>query len=319
MRTLIFLFLLMNTAFANYLEHPNAKAFMNKMASKHHFQAKELRQVFASATYQNSIIKAISKPAEAAKPWSAYRKIFITNKRINDGKQFIRQNKIALERAQETFGVPYQYIAAIIGVETSYGQNMGSYRVIDALSTLAFDYPKRSEFFTQELEKFLLLTRQQGFNPLTLKGSYAGAMGYGQFMPSSFLAYAVDFDGDGKADIWHNKTDAIGSVANYFQKHGWEAYQNVVALPTEVAGNVNPACFQTKTVKPSLGINQIKACGLMAYDDMNAPATPLWLEGENGDEFWLTYNNFYTITRYNHSNMYALAVTQLADYLFDEN
>jgi membrane-bound lytic murein transglycosylase B len=211
--------------------------------------------------------------------------------------------------------VPAEIIVAIIGVETYYGRIAGSYRVIDALSTLAFDYPPRSEFFTSELKSYLILTRQQGFDPLALKGSYAGAMGYGQFMPSSFLGYAVDFDGDGISDIWNNPVDAIGSVANYFKEHGWRQGEAVVTGAT-VKGEVPLQWFVQgrKNLQPEHTVAEFATAGVIA--DKPVPgdtlASAMQFELKNGYEYWLGFHNFYVITRYNHSAMYAMCVHQLS-------
>jgi membrane-bound lytic murein transglycosylase B len=208
--------------------------------------------------------------------------------------------------------VPAELIVAIIGVETYYGRIAGSYDVIDALATLAFDYPKRSSFFSRELSEYLLLAREQGLDPLTPKGSYAGAMGYGQFMPSSYRAYAVDFDGDGLADIWNNPVDAIGSVANYLARHGWQAGEPVVSRAT-ASGEPPPELF-AGGLKPQRPVAEFAAAGLtpVQHLDERAQAQAFRFELEDGHEYWLGLNNFYVITRYNHSAMYAMSVYQLS-------
>jgi membrane-bound lytic murein transglycosylase B len=225
---------------------------------------------------------------------------------------FYREHADTLARAEEVTGVPREMIVAIIGVETSYGRITGSYRVIDALSTLAFDYPKRSKFFTKELKNYLVLSREQAVDPLSLKGSYAGAMGYGQFMPSSYRAYAVDFDGDGKIDIWNNPVDAIGSVANYFKRHGWRAGDAVVS-PAELRGEV-PEDWFNDSLKPRRTVGDYRAAGLEPSLELadDRDATGLKFELEQGYEYWMGLHNFYVITRYNHSAMYAMSVYQLS-------
>jgi membrane-bound lytic murein transglycosylase B len=203
-------------------------------------------------------------------------------------------------------------VVAIIGVETNYGRNMGSFQVIDALATLAFDYPPRSPFFRKELENYFLLTREQGKDPLQFKGSYAGAMGYGQFMPSSYRAYAVDFDGDGFIDIWNNTTDAIGSVANYFKRHGWQAGQPV-AVRVRVADEFDSSSLNSIN-RPEASVAEWRKRGfapIVSLDDA-AQASALYLEGVHGDEYWLGLHNFYVITRYNRSHLYAMAAYQLS-------
>ncbi len=202
---------------------------VDELVAEEGFDRQELMKVFAQAQRKDSILEAIARPAEKTKPWYQYREIFLNEKREQQGVEFFNQHRATLLRAEREFGVPAEIIVAIIGVETSYGRVAGSYRVLDALSTLAFDYPPRSPFFTAELKDFLILTRDQGMDPTDLMGSYAGAMGYGQFMPSSYRNYAIDFDHDGKIDIWENPVDAIGSVANYFKQHGWRQGDVVVA------------------------------------------------------------------------------------------
>jgi len=219
----------LGAAAREYGGHPAMQAFVATMVARHGFERAALERLFDQARYQETIVAAMDRPAERVKPWYEYRAIFLTEKRIRDGVDFWRANQETLARAQRDYGVDPAIVVAIIGVETFYGRNMGSFRVLDALATLAFDYPKRSEFFARELEQYLLLTREQQLDPLDLKGSYAGAMGYGQFIPSSYRAYAVDYNGDRKADIWNDPTDAIGSVANYFNKHGWRKGDGVIS------------------------------------------------------------------------------------------
>jgi len=299
----------------NYAVHPAALALVDELVEEQDFDRQELLQVFASARRQESILTAIARPAEKSKPWYEYREIFLNSKRLEQGLDFYRQHRETLLRAERETGVPPEIIVAIIGVETYYGRNAGSYRVIDALSTLAFDYPPRSPFFTGELKSYLILTRQQGFDPLALKGSYAGAMGYGQFMPSSFLAYAVDFDGDGVADIWNNPVDAIGSVANYFQQHGWRKGGTVVSGAT-VQGEVPDSWFVSgrKDLKPSHTVAEFAAAGVKPTRrlDPAALATAMKFELQKGYEYWIGLHNFYVITRYNHSAMYAMCVYELS-------
>lgn len=299
----------------NYSVHPAALALVDELVEEQGFDREELLLVFSSAQRQESILTAIARPAEKSKPWYEYREIFINDKRLEQGLEFYQEHRATLERAERETGVPAEIIVAIIGVETYYGRIAGSYRVIDALSTLAFDYPPRSEFFTSELKSYLILTRQQGFDPLALKGSYAGAMGYGQFMPSSFLGYAVDFDGDGISDIWNNPVDAIGSVANYFKEHGWRQGEAVVTGAT-VKGEVPLQWFVQgrKNLQPEHTVAEFAKAGVMA--DKPVPgdtlASAMQFELKNGYEYWLGFHNFYVITRYNHSAMYAMCVHQLS-------
>jgi len=294
---------------------PGLSSFIDEMQDEQGFDKAELQKTFDQVEVKEAILKAISKPAEKSKPWHDYRQIFITDKRIDGGVAFWQENATALAKAEKTYGVPAEIIVAILGVETSYGGNVGSYRVIDALSTLAFRYPPRSEFFRSELKHFLALTREEGMPRLDPIGSYAGAMGLGQFMPSSYRAYAVDFDGDGKRDIWTNPTDAIGSIANYLSRHGWVAGESI-AHRTTVAGDI-PEALLEKGNKPSINREQLHDLGVSTVklpDDANQLAL-ISLTQVDGEEYWLTRQNFYSITRYNHSRMYAMAVTQLAEVI----
>jgi membrane-bound lytic murein transglycosylase B len=299
----------------NYSTHPATIELVDELVAEQDFDREQLLVLFSSAQRQESILKAIARPAEKSKPWYEYREIFLNDKRLEQGLEFYDEHRATLERAEEETGVPAEIIVSIIGVETYYGRIAGSYRVIDALSTLAFDYPPRSKFFTSELKSYLILTRQQGFDPLALKGSYAGAMGYGQFMPSSFLAYAVDFDGDEVADIWTNPVDAIGSVANYFKEHGWRKGETVVVAAT-VEGEVPEDWFVhgRKNLKPEHTVAEFAAVGVEATQeiDPDALASAMEFELEDGHEYWLGLHNFYVITRYNHSAMYAMSVYELS-------
>ncbi len=301
-----------------YSGHELTRALIDKMVVEHGFDRTQLERQFAQVEYKQSIIDAMERPAEKVKEWGEYRKIFITERRISEGVDFWRSHAAVLARAEQQYGVNPALIVAIIGVETHYGRITGSYRVIDALSTLAFDYPKRSEFFTRELEQFLILTREQQRDPLTLTGSYAGAMGYGQFMPSSYRQYAVDFDGDGIVDIWENPDDAIGSVANYMLRHGWQPGQSV-AVRARTSGAYN-AALVNKLLVPELTLAELRVQGfapVMQGLPADTRAIPLKLVGDYGVEFWLGLPNFYAITRYNHSYRYAMAVTQLSEAIAD--
>ncbi|MBE2295132.1 MAG: lytic murein transglycosylase B [Phycisphaerales bacterium] len=297
---------------------PEVQQFIREMASRHRFDANYLLSVFSRAKAQPSIIKAMSRPGEA-KPWYEYRGIFVNSKRIQGGVQFWRANAAVLARAEQVYGVPPEIVVAIIGVETQYGGNMGNFRVLEALSTLAFDYPRRATYFRKELENFLLLTRNEGIDPLTPRGSYAGAMGFGQFMPSSYLSYAVDFDGDGHRDLWHDPKDAIGSVAHYFQGYGWRTGAPV-AVPAQVSGTRYSALVSQKLSRPKDSIASLQAQGVTPMASVNGAQTALLLEyeGRDGMEYWLGFDNFYVITRYNHSRLYAMAVYQLSQEIREQ-
>lgn len=302
----------------NYGTNPAAQAVVDELVQEQDFDRDELLRVFTQAERQDSILKAIARPAEKTKAWYEYRQIFLNDKRQSQGLEFFAEHRATLARAEREFGVPAEIIVAILGVETYYGRVAGSYRVIDALSTLAFDYPPRSSFFTSELKNYLILTRDQGFDPLALKGSYAGAMGYGQFMPSSYLSYAVDFDGDEVIDIWNNPVDAIGSVANYFKRHGWRN-SGLVVSAADVAADVPQEWFVSgrSGLKPERTVAEFAMAGVVARDELDpqALATAMKFELEDGYEYWLGLHDFYVITRYNHSAMYAMSVYQLSQRL----
>jgi len=291
-------------------DRADVSAFLSDMAARHGISIDELTDVFRRVRFSDRVLKAISKPAEAL-PWYRYREIFVKPDRIRLGVEFWRENMATLRRAEGAYGVPAEIIVAIIGVETRYGRNIGDYRVIDALATLAFDFPERGEFFRGELEQYLLLTREQKMDPLGLKGSYAGAMGIPQFISSSYRRFAVDFDIDGVTDIWKNPADAIGSVANYFHEHGWLA-GGLVTLPAATRPDLRPAV--SSGLEPDLTRADLDSLGV------TSPVPPpagekvklLEFETESGPEYWLGFRNFYVITRYNHSPLYAMAVYQLA-------
>jgi len=295
-----------------YPQRPEVQAYIDSLVAEHSFDKANLEALLSAAERKQSILDAISKPAERTLEWSDYRKIFITDDRISGGVTFWNENSEALARAQERFGVGAEYIVAIIGVETRYGKFMGKYRVLDALATLGFDYPPRSKFFRRELTEYLLMTREEGLDPQAQLGSYAGAMGFGQFISSSFRAYAVDFDGDGVRDILRNKTDAIGSVANYFKRHGWRGDAQVivpVALQEPAAAEL---ANQGEALKHTVGELRDKGVVIPCVD-ASAKAALFRMEAAAGTQYWVGLNDFYAITRYNHSSMYALAVHQLAN------
>ncbi|MAY35436.1 MAG: lytic murein transglycosylase B [Spongiibacteraceae bacterium] len=299
-------------SWANYLDHEQAKPFTDRMVSEHGFERSRVEALLAQAERKQSILDAIARPAERTLEWKDYRRIFIQESRIEQGVEFWREHRDTLERAHKEYGVPPQIIVAIIGVETRYGRHKGNYRVLDALATLGFDYPPRSKFFGKQLEEYLLMTREQSLDPLDLKGSYAGAMGFGQFIPSSYRSFAVDFDGDGVADIVNNPVDAIGSVANYFARHHWRQGEAVV-LAADVAKQHDAEVFEAG-LKPKWSVAQLADKGVRSYAqlDGDAMASAIRFIGDEGEEHWLGLHNFYVITRYNHSSMYAMAVYQLS-------
>jgi peptidoglycan lytic transglycosylase B len=297
---------------ANFEQRPEVTKFIDEMVAEHNFDALSLSESFSRVKLSKSIVEAISRPAEA-KPWYKYRPIFLTKDRIKLGVKFLHDNKNTLLRAEQVYGVPAEIITAIIGVETRYGKHAGRYKVINSLSTLAFNYPKRSKFFRSELKHFFLLAREQKMEPHTVMGSYAGAMGIPQFISSSYRNYAIDFDGDDFIDIWNNPVDAIGSVGNYFKVHGWQAGK-VVAVRAIVENDKYLAAL-SKGLEPHLAVSELENYGITAKQSLTNDVKIKLLEYEqkDGSEFWLGFDNFYVITRYNHSALYAMAVYQLAE------
>jgi len=301
------------TTHAGYGNEPQVQEFINSMVERHDFKREELQDVLGQAVRRDDILELMSRPAEKRLTWHEYRKIFLTDSRIDGGVEFWKQNADVLARAEQAFGVDPQVVVAIIGVETRYGSNTGRHRVLDALSTLAFDYPPRSEFFTGELEQFLVLAREENIDLLNVTGSYAGAMGYGQFIPSSYRNYAVDFDDNGKRDLWNSKMDIIGSVANYFRVHGWQQGQPV-AVRASVSGDDYQGLLELG-YKPNTVLHAMRHDGVTPMTDMpdDLEAALIAFEQEDGPEYWLGFKNFYVITRYNHSPLYAMAVYQLSE------
>ena len=295
------------------LANTDEQAFIHKMVKEHQFDAAEISSLLNQAKKQQSIIDAISRPAEKRLNWGQYRKIFITDKRIKGGMKFWKENQAILEQAEKTYGVPAQIITAIVGVETYYGRITGKYSVLDSLYTLGFHYPPRAKFFRSELEEFLQLAREEGVSPTEPLGSYAGAMGRPQFISSSFRAYAVDFDKDGKRDIWENNADVIGSVANYFKRHGWKAGEPVAQLVTGAKKGFDEEI--KAGYKPSLDVKSLIDKGIILGSslDKDAKVALLEMESDDGNEYWIASPNFYAITRYNHSPLYAMAVFQLSE------
>ena len=294
---------------ADFDERPEVRSYIEEVAGQHGFDQAALLTLFQAAERKESILAAISRPAER-KQWHEYRRIFVTPTRIREGIEFWREHDDILRRVERVYDLPPEITVAIVGVETRYGRNVGSFRVVDSLATLAFDYPPRAPFFRGQLTEFLLLAREEGIDPLAMVGSYAGAMGYGQFIPSSFRTFAVDFDGDGTRDIWTNITDALGSIGNYFAQHGWRgdgpAVMRVDVARPVADENVN------RGLKPDYDAEQLKRLGVISDGvPPGAKAALFRMEGDEGSEYWLGLHDFYVITRYNHSRLYALAVWQL--------
>lgn len=300
------------TAAAIDVHRADVKDFITHMADTSAFKKHELRKLLKSAQSQPSIIDAMDRPAEKAKPWSEYRPIFLTERRIREGTDFWIAHRQALDQASVRSGVAPEYLAAIIGVETYYGRLTGSYRVLDALATLGFDYPPRGKFFRNELEQFLLLTRETGLDPRTVKGSYAGAMGAPQFMPSNYRRYAVDADADGHINLWANWDDVCASVGNYLKEHGWNAGEPVLSEAS--VSPDKPADLDGRSLALSETVASLRAKGVSFDSSMpaEAPALLIAADAADGVHWRVGYNNFYTITRYNHSALYAMAVYELA-------
>ena len=305
--------ILVANALAIELDQPEVKTFIDAMVEQHDFDRDELRDTLGAAETKQSILDAIARPAEKTLSWAEYREIFITRERIEAGAQFWSDNEDALRKVSESTGVPMEMLVGIIGVETYFGRITGSFRVLDALATLAFSYPPRAKFFRRELEEYLLLVREEGMEPIEATGSYAGAMGRPQFMPSSYRAYAVDATGDGKRDIWNDWTDVAGSIANYFLEHGWKPGEEVAA-PASLGGDwQGPAPEPANTLKATETVASLSRKGVMFVTSLpgDSKGELLTYEGADGLEHWVGFHNFFVITRYNRNVMYALAVHQL--------
>ncbi|CAD6114884.1 membrane-bound lytic murein transglycosylase B [Escherichia coli HVH 195 (3-7155360)] len=299
----------------DFANNPNAQQFIDKMVNKHGFDRQQLQEILSQAKRLDSVLRLMDNqaPTTSVKPpsgpngaWLRYRKKFITPDNVQNGVVFWNQYEDALNRAWQVYGVPPEIIVGIIGVETRWGRVMGKTRILDALATLSFNYPRRAEYFSGELETFLLMARDEQDDPLNLKGSFAGAMGYGQFMPSSYKQYAVDFSGDGHINLW-DPVDAIGSVANYFKAHGWVKGDQVAVMANGQAPGL------TNGFKTKYSISQLAAAGLTPQQPLgnHQQASLLRLDVGTGYQYWYGLPNFYTITRYNHSTHYAMAVWQL--------
>jgi membrane-bound lytic murein transglycosylase B len=288
------------------------RALAEELAAAHGLEVGPIAAQLAGAKYQQSIIDAITRPAEA-KPWKAYRPIFMTEKRIADGRAFLAEHREALAKVEADTGVPAELIVAIIGVETNYGRITGSHRVIDALYTLGVHYPPRQPFFRSELGHLFALAAEEGLDLSSIKGSYAGAMGWGQFMPSSYRRYAVDGDGNGRRDLFGSLPDVFASIANYFVAHGWRPGEPV-AVPAWLEGQPE---FRPDSMEAKFALDDLVSRGYRPREALGVelPATVLNLEGEAGREYWISFQNFYVISRYNRSPLYSLAVYQLSQSL----
>ncbi len=295
-------------------KYPALRAFAAEMTDKHGFTSRQMQRTFRCVRLQPEIVDAIERPKELL-PWYQYSKIFLTEENAQLGVQFWKQHAAALSRAQQLYGVDPEIIVAIIGVETRFGRNQGNYRVLDALTTLMLDYPPRAEFFRRQLTEYLLLARELKLGPCRLKGSYAGAMGMPQFIPSSYRQYAVDFDGDSKRDVLDSPEDAIGSVAHYLKENGWEA--NAPVLDDARLKGTLYFWIEKLGLKPALTVRQLARYGIFPrrLDNAERRAALISFEGEYGPFYRLGFNNFYVITRYNHNKRYALAVYELGEMI----
>jgi len=294
---------------------PAVQDFIREMHEAHGFDATHLSRQFGRI-HSNAIVLRAIRPAavpELQRSWQRYRERFLNERRLTNGITFWQENGAELVRAEAIYGVPPEIITAIIGVETEYGRNMGRFSVLEALSTLAFDYPPRAPFFRKELEEFLLMARENGVSPLDIQGSYAGAIGIPQFMPSSQRNYAVDFDGDDRIDLRGSTSDAIGSVARFLNLHGWQAGEPI-ATPARVIGD--PSELIAAGIKPTQLLAELMQQGVQADGDIDRPAALIDLVSPDQEtEYWVGYDNFYVITRYNRSSFYAMSVFQLAEAL----
>jgi membrane-bound lytic murein transglycosylase B len=302
-----------NAKAPSFADDPAAIEFARDLETRHGFNADELIGLFAQAHPNATVIKLIQPPASPLqRSWERYRPRFLNERRIGRGVQFWEENAGQLAKASALYGVPEEIIVAIIGVETEYGRNMGGFRVFEALSTLAFNYPRRAEFFRTELEQFLLLARENNLEPLTVKGSFAGAIGIPQFMPGSQRRYAVDFDGDQRVDLGGSVDDAIGSVGRFLEQHGWLAGQPI-AVPAMTAGSPAQELIEAG-LRPTLKLANLADKGVTAAIDPQATVALIDLVSPGREtEYWLGFENFYVITRYNRSSFYAMSVFQLAE------
>lgn len=299
----------------NLIDFPLAKSVIDTLVDEHEFERAELVELFSRGEYIARNVQNLAKPAETTKSYREYRPMFISEQRLERGRKFMDEYAVWLNKAEQLTGVPGAVVAAIMGIETHFGGFLGQHKTFNALGTLAVTEGRRASYFQRELINFMLISRDQGFSPETVIGSYAGAMGYPQFMPSSYNAYAIDLDEDGDIDIWGDPIDAIGSVANYLSEHGWRA-EEPIATRARVKDDFQSV--KTNNFVRDQTLQMVRARGwepVNAIDDPDAEVHPVRLDGEDGAEFWLGYRNFWVISRYNRSIIYTMAVFQLAQEL----
>jgi len=298
----------------DYSSREDVKQYIKEMSAKHGFESDKLMKLLGSAVYQEKVVRIMNRQPEGTMTWSRYKEMMLSDSRVSAGEEFIKLYKEDLYKAEDLYGVPAEIIASIIGIETRYGRITGNIRVLDSLMTLSFNYPRRSKFFKVQLEEFLLLSREEGFNPESLEGSIAGAMGYGQFMPDSYRKYAVDFDSDGVRDILTNPVDAIGSVANFLNKKGKWKPNAPIAIQANVYNQIEPL---KSSFKPYMTNNELDKLGLVASQNIpgNLKFVPFSLELEEGHEYWLGFDNYQALSRYNRSKLYVMAVFEFSQLL----
>ena len=313
-KILVIAFFTSQSIYSDYSENDETAEFIDYMAQKHGYEKSYLEAIFQRAKYQERVVRIMNRQPEGTMTWQRYRGIMVNESRISAGKEFIKSHKQDLKKAEKIYGVPAEIIASIIGIETRYGRIKGNIRVIDSLSTLAFDYPRRSKFFKVQLEEFLLLSREENFNLEEIEGSIAGAMGYGQFMPDSYRDYAVDFDNDGVRDILNNPIDAIGSVANFLNKKGKWKPNVPIAMRAKAISEVKEI---TSSFKPYMTEIELEEFGLEATEIIpsNLKFVPISLNLEDGYEYWLGFDNYQSISRYNRSKLYVMAVFEFSNSL----
>ena len=295
----------------NLSEFPRAKNVVEILVKEHGFERTLVEKWMKLGRYRQTPIKNLAAPAEQTKEYSAYKPMFVSSETINNGRKFYEKNKSLLLEAENQYGVPASIIVSIIGIESRYGRSRGRHRTFDSLGSLAVTEGRRADYFQREWIKFLVISKQQGFDPMTVQGSYAGATGFPQFMPTSYEAYAVDHDNDGDIDIWNDSFDAIGSVANYLKENGWRKGEWIVSI-AEVTGNskVKVNSFDRNRTQLDLE-NKGWVSTLKQTDD--STVFPIRLDGADGVEYWLGFKNFWVISRYNRSIAYSMAVFQLAE------